>query len=144
MGDILEPKPVAETTKLKRDSALGAIADIQRLSPEAIGHEFDRLAEHTQRHLVYDTHMPCLDVEELLMRCLRQHHQESFKCFKLMDHYQKCVSLATQDHIDQLAEYDEQLDQMTPLPVVPPQSMQPQSVKEPSRRSWFKPWTWLR
>ncbi|XP_064556281.1 uncharacterized protein LOC135440838 [Drosophila montana] len=135
----------AMPSKPKKGSVLSAIEDIQRMSPEAICLEFDRLVEHTKRHFKEEPQMPCTGVATQLQRCLKKHRQQSFQCFDAMDEYRQCIGLATQDHIDQLAEEELQRQQ---LPVAPPQPMPAPSFqansKERRRRSWFKPWTWLR
>ncbi|KAL7744696.1 hypothetical protein ACLKA6_017191 [Drosophila palustris] len=152
--------------KLKKGSVLSAVEDIQRMSPDAIVQEFDRMVEHTERHLKEGEapHMPCTKVADKLLRCLRQHHQESYMCFPAMEDYRQCVGLAAQAYVDELAEREERQNPQL-LPVVPPQ-VAPQTIALPTptpkpspalptspaavdkevrrTRSWIKPWTWLR
>lgn len=138
--------------KVKRGSVLSAIEDIQRMSSDAIVQEFDRMVEHTERHFIQNerTHLPCTKVEAQLLRCLRQHYQESYMCFHVMEEYRQCVGLATQAYVDRIAEQDERLNPKL-LPVVPPKATMPSTALptineevRTSKRSWLKPWTWLR
>ncbi|XP_017869971.1 PREDICTED: uncharacterized protein LOC108618460 [Drosophila arizonae] len=159
-----KPKGKAVSSKPKKGSVLSAIEDIQRMSPEAICQEFDRLVDHTQRHFNREAHMPCTAFASQVQRCLEQHRRESYKCFVAMEDYRQCVSAATQEHIDQLAQQKQEQDaarhkhrpqehkQEQPplhaLPVVPPQIVGVEALKtgskEPRRRHWYKPWSWLR
>ncbi|XP_034483979.1 uncharacterized protein LOC117789061 isoform X2 [Drosophila innubila] len=109
------------------------------------------MVEHTGRHFGDETHMPCTKVADKLLRCLRQHHQESYMCFNVMEEYRQCVGRATQTYVDQMAEQEARLNPQL-LPVVPPQ-VAPQAIALPTvnvakevrrTRSWLKPWTWLR
>ncbi|KAH8386837.1 hypothetical protein KR093_002856 [Drosophila rubida] len=155
--DVKSSEQSKQPTKAKRGSVLSAIEDIQRMSPEAIVQEFDRMVDHTQRHFRDETFIPCLNVADDLIRCLRQHKQQSFMCFHVMQEYQHCVGLATQAFIDRMAEEDERKQrEAQQLPVMPPQTVpapamttmatiNPPTVEEVRRkRSWLKPWTWLR
>ncbi|EDW66175.1 uncharacterized protein [Drosophila virilis] len=139
-----QPKSVMPS-KPKKGSVLSAIEDIQRMSPEAICLEFDRLVEHTKRHFKEEPQMPCTGVATQLLRCLQKHRQQSFQCFDAMDEYRQCIGLATQEHIDQLAEEERQRQQ---LPVATPKAMpapyMQANTKERGRRNWYKPWTWVR
>lgn len=97
-------------------------------SPEAIRQEFDRLVEHTKRHFVEETNQPCVSVAQLLLRCLQKHPQQSCKCFGAMDEYRQCVMLATQRHIERLADEELQRQGRRPPPsLVPPPDNVPQS-----------------
>ncbi|XP_023169021.1 uncharacterized protein LOC111598164 [Drosophila hydei] len=158
------PKSKVVSSKAKKGSVLSAIEDIQRMSPEAICQEFDRLVDHTQRHFRREAHMPCTAFASQLQRCLEQHRRESFKCFSAMDDYRLCVSAATQEHIERLArehqendldrsrhssqEHQQEQPALHPLPVVPPTSMgvaaAKTEIKKQGQRSWYKPWSWLR
>lgn len=130
-------------------------------SPEALRKEFDRMVEHTKRHyLIEETQQPCANVAHSLLRCLRQHPQQSCQCFTAMEDYRQCVKSATQRQIDRLAEEELQRQGRRPPPplvVVPPESVPQTSNTQPklsssssssmsiaaSYRSWYKPWTWL-
>lgn len=122
------------------------------------------MVEHTKRHFIEETHQPCANVAQSLIRCLRQYPQQSCKCFTAMEDYRQCVKQATQRQIDRLAEEELQRQGRRPPPplvVVPPDSV-PQSNNKPANqqvhanpsltslssvssgyRRWYKPWTWL-
>lgn len=125
------------------------------------------MVEHTKRHyLIEDIQQPCANVAHSLLRCLRQHPQQSCQCFTAMEDYRQCVKEATQRQLDRLA--DEELQRQgrrppPPLVVVPPESVPQANTTQPkvvvcssssgsssssmpiaaSSRSWYKPWTWL-
>ncbi|XP_062140647.1 uncharacterized protein LOC133848919 [Drosophila sulfurigaster albostrigata] len=157
MKSEVQPKQQMQA-KLKPGSVLSAIEDIQRMSPEDIVQEFDRMADQTRRHFRDETFIPCVNVADELIRCLRHNKEQSCMCFNVMDEYRQCVGLATQAYVDRMAEDDERrLRAADELPVMPPQSvpsppatmtnLKPAGVQEMVRRkqrSWVKPWTWLR
>ncbi|ALC49765.1 CG9101 [Drosophila busckii] len=136
-------KPLRET-KAQRGSVLKAIQDIQRMTPEAICLEFERMVQHTERHFGRKQSTPCSDVAAQLMRCLRQQQQQSSKCFKAMDDYRLCVAIATQQRIDVMA--DEPAPEPPHLAIAQPLPMPPPAAPaaKERRRFWYKPWTWFR
>ncbi|KAH8305322.1 hypothetical protein KR044_003610, partial [Drosophila immigrans] len=116
-------------------------------TPEAIVQEFDRMIDHTQQHFRDETFKPCVSVADELILCLRRNKQQSYMCFGIMEQYRHCVGLATQAYVDRMAEQEERRQrEAEQLPVMPPQNVPaPTRVDEVrSKRSWLKPWTWLR
>ncbi|KAH8396189.1 hypothetical protein KR222_004665 [Zaprionus bogoriensis] len=145
-------KRMPSTKAVKDGSVLKAIEDIQRMSPEAIMREFDRLVLQTERHFREQTQIPCAKVAGQLMRCLDKYQQQSCKCFDVMEDYRNCVLKATQHHVDRMAADDDEgdhqrrADQPPPIVVMPPANIPPPAAVQAEKASascWYKPWTWL-
>ncbi|BFG02858.1 uncharacterized protein DMAD_02252 [Drosophila madeirensis] len=131
------PRELSEAKPKRNKSKLG---NVQRLTAEAIHGEFDRLLVGQQEHLTEVGERPCLEAAGKMTRCLRDNSQQACKCFSVMEVYRNCVTRATQERVDELA------DEGPPMmPMTPPQAM-PVPSRQAAARShrWWQFWHWFR
>ncbi|XP_030382345.1 uncharacterized protein LOC115629886 [Scaptodrosophila lebanonensis] len=130
----------------KATSVLNAIEDIQRLTPENMHQEFDRLLKDAHSHAMsLEANSPCSDAADTLKRCLHQNREHNCKCFSAMESYQSCVIKATQDRVDELAKHSPPTSELLqPRINDMPTPELPAATGRQRHRCWWKPWTWLR